>query len=99
MHYSSQTSLEGIVTQEAKSPIFTNARLMDYIIELVICEDEVSKAFIFWHPANIATPGVLFSGPRQLLPAPEVLPAFPFGAGHSTPACASWGDTSACRDC
>ena len=41
--YSSQTSLEGVVTREAKSPLFTNAGLMDYIIELVICKDEVSK--------------------------------------------------------
>lgn len=41
--YSSQMTLEGVVTREAKSPVFTNAGLMDYIIELVICEDEVSK--------------------------------------------------------
>ena len=41
--YPSQTSLEGIVTQEVKSPLFTNAGLMDYLIEPVICEDKVSK--------------------------------------------------------
>ena len=45
--YSSQTSLDGIVTREAKNPAFTNAGLMDYIVELVICEDEVSKHCIY----------------------------------------------------
>jgi hypothetical protein len=42
----SQTLLEGIVTWEAKCPVFTKAGLMDYIIELIICEDEVSKTHI-----------------------------------------------------
>jgi hypothetical protein len=37
----SQTSLDSIVTHEVKCPAFTNAGLKDYIIELVICEDEV----------------------------------------------------------
>jgi hypothetical protein len=44
MYFSlNQTSLDGIVTQEAKCPAFTNAGLMDHIIELVICEDEVHE--------------------------------------------------------
>jgi hypothetical protein len=37
----SQTSLDSIVTREIKCPTFTNAGLMDYIIELIIREDEV----------------------------------------------------------
>jgi hypothetical protein len=37
-----QTSLEGVVTREPRMPAFTNAGLLDYIIELVICEDKVS---------------------------------------------------------
>jgi hypothetical protein len=42
----SQTLLEGVVTREAKCPVFTKAGLMDYIIELIICEDKVSKTHI-----------------------------------------------------
>ena len=36
-------SLEGVVTCELKSPAFTNAGLLDYIVKFVICEDEVSN--------------------------------------------------------
>ena len=39
----SQTSLDSIITREVKSPAFTNAGLMDHIVELIIREDEVSN--------------------------------------------------------
>jgi hypothetical protein len=42
-----QTSLEGIVTREARGPTFTNAGLMDHVIELIIREDEVSERCLF----------------------------------------------------
>jgi hypothetical protein len=37
-----QTSLMGVVTREPKGPVFTNVGLLNYTIELIICEDEVS---------------------------------------------------------
>ena len=38
-----QTSLDGVVTQEPRTPAFTSAGLLDFIIELIVCEDEVSR--------------------------------------------------------
>ena len=37
-----QSNLDGVVTREPKQPPFTTAGLLDYIVELVVCEDEVS---------------------------------------------------------
>jgi len=37
----SQMSLNSIITHEPKGPKFTNGGLLDFIIELVVCEDEV----------------------------------------------------------
>ncbi|KAH9035215.1 hypothetical protein EDB85DRAFT_1889441 [Lactarius pseudohatsudake] len=39
----SQTSLDGIVTHEPKVPVFTRTGLIDHIVEVVVCEDEVSE--------------------------------------------------------
>lgn len=38
-----QTSLDSIVKHEPKVPLFSNAGLIDHIIELIVCEDEVSR--------------------------------------------------------
>ena len=47
-------SLEGIVTREPRALAFTNAGLLDFIIELIICEDEVSKPlYCNMHRANM----------------------------------------------
>lgn len=35
-----QTSLDSVVTCEPKGPPFTNAGLLDYIVEFIVCEDE-----------------------------------------------------------
>lgn len=40
----SQTHLEGVVTREPRSATFSTVGLLDHIIELVICEDEVSAS-------------------------------------------------------
>jgi hypothetical protein len=37
----SQSSLDDIITCQQKIPNFTNLGLLDHIIELIICEDEV----------------------------------------------------------
>jgi hypothetical protein len=37
-------SLENLVNREPKGLHFTNTGLLDFIIELVVCEDEVSKS-------------------------------------------------------
>ena len=36
-----QSSLDSIVTCEPKRPQFTTRSLMDYIVQLIVCEDEV----------------------------------------------------------
>jgi hypothetical protein len=36
-----QSSLDSIVTREPKRPPFTTHGLVDYIVQLVVCEDEV----------------------------------------------------------
>jgi hypothetical protein len=36
-----QGSLDGIVTCHQRAPTFTKDGLIDYIIELIVCEDEV----------------------------------------------------------
>ena len=41
---SRQTSLDGVVSHEARTPAFTNAGLLDFIIELIVCEDEVCRS-------------------------------------------------------
>ena len=38
-----QTSLDGVVRHEPKVPPFMNMGLIDHIIELIVCEDEVSE--------------------------------------------------------
>ena len=42
-HSHHQMTLEDVITRELKSPPFTNVGLLDYIIKLVICEDEVCE--------------------------------------------------------
>lgn len=37
-------SLTGVVICEPKCPAFMNVGLLDYIVELIICEDEVSDS-------------------------------------------------------
>ena len=44
-----QTSLTGIVTHEPKCPAFMNMGLLDYIIQLVVCKDEVSMTKLTVH--------------------------------------------------
>jgi hypothetical protein len=40
------TLLEGVhVTHEPKSPTFTNVGLLDFVIEMIVREDEVAVAF------------------------------------------------------
>ena len=41
----SQGSLDSIVTREPKRPHFTMRGLMDYIVQLIVCKDEVSVLF------------------------------------------------------
>ena len=36
-----QSSLDSIVSREPKKPPFTKRGLLDYIIQLIVCEDEV----------------------------------------------------------
>src|ERR1700761_2000279 len=54
-----QTSLDGVVTREPKMPAFTKAGLFDYIIELIICEDEVSD-YCLQFVILMCSPGLLF---------------------------------------
>lgn len=35
-----QASLDDVVTREQKPPVFTSDGLLDYIVELIVCEDE-----------------------------------------------------------
>jgi hypothetical protein len=37
-----QSSLDSIISREPKPPPFTAQGLLDYIVELIVCEDEVS---------------------------------------------------------
>lgn len=46
-------SLDGLITQEQKMPVFTKEGFFDYIIELVICEDEVSASLFTFSNANL----------------------------------------------
>lgn len=39
-----QGSLDGIVTRKSRPPTFSTAGLLDYIIELIVQEDEVSTS-------------------------------------------------------
>ena len=36
-----QSSLDSIVSHEPKKPPFTKCGLLDYIVQLIVCEDEV----------------------------------------------------------
>jgi hypothetical protein len=36
-----QSSLDSIVTREPRRPPFTTRGLMDFIVQLIVCEDEV----------------------------------------------------------
>jgi hypothetical protein len=36
-----QSSLDSIVNREPKKPPFTTCGLLDYLVELIVCEDEV----------------------------------------------------------
>jgi len=36
-----QSTLDGVVSTQPRVPQFTTAGLLDYIVELVVCEDEV----------------------------------------------------------
>lgn len=38
----SQGSLDGVVVHQPRAPTFTTSGLLDYIVELVVCEDKVS---------------------------------------------------------
>ena len=38
-----QTFLDGVVTHEPRIPAFTSAGLLNFIIKLIVCEDEVSR--------------------------------------------------------
>ena len=40
-----QGSLDGIVTQQPHPPAFSTAGLLDYIIQLIVEEDEVSTCY------------------------------------------------------
>jgi hypothetical protein len=35
-----QASLDDVVTREQKPPVFTSDGLLDYIVEMIVCEDE-----------------------------------------------------------
>lgn len=37
-----QGTLDGVITQEARPPTFTSEGLLDYIIQLIVSEDEAN---------------------------------------------------------
>jgi hypothetical protein len=41
-HCSSQATLDGIIVHQSRAPAFTTSGLLDYVVELIVCED---KAF------------------------------------------------------
>jgi len=42
-----QGTLDGIVTRQPRAPAFTTAGLLDYILELVVSQDEVIPIITF----------------------------------------------------
>ena len=46
-----QGTLDSAITREARIPAFSTKGLLDYIIELIVCEDKVRPSFITVHTA------------------------------------------------
>jgi hypothetical protein len=42
-----QTTLDGTFTRQPKVPAFTTDGLLDYIVELIVCEDKVMPTLRF----------------------------------------------------
>jgi hypothetical protein len=40
LHFSQQ-SLDGIVVHQPRAPAFTTSGLLDYVVELIVCENKV----------------------------------------------------------
>jgi hypothetical protein len=38
-----QLTLDGVVSREPKPPVFTSKGLLDFVVEMIVCEDEVSN--------------------------------------------------------
>jgi hypothetical protein len=47
-----QGTLDNVVTKQPRTPPFTSAGLLDYIVELVVFEDDV--CFFFWFCRKVA---------------------------------------------
>jgi hypothetical protein len=44
-----QSSLDSIVTREPRRPPFTTRGLLDFIVQLIVCEDEVRRRAFPYH--------------------------------------------------
>ena len=42
-----QTNLDGVVSNSPKLPVFTTNGLLDFVIEMIVCEDEVCSFLIY----------------------------------------------------
>ncbi|KIL55238.1 hypothetical protein M378DRAFT_18123 [Amanita muscaria Koide BX008] len=51
-----QTTLDGVVTHQPRPPAFTTDRLLDYIIELVVSEDEIPSISFYLFPLSSTSP-------------------------------------------
>ena len=80
-----QSSLDNAITREPKQPVFTTAGLLDHLVELIVCEDEVCFLISGYVLLLTYLKGLPFSRPRPLSSSPQILSPLPYRKGYPSP--------------
>lgn len=94
-----QSSLDNAITHEPKQPVFTTAGLLDHLVELIVCEDEVCFLISGYVLLLMYLKGLPFSQPRPLSSSPQILLPLPHRKGYPSPKNSSGWDSTLRRHC